>query len=48
MSLADEIRTYYSEISNRMDSMDAKIDDQFATLQVQLQELEARLNKNNE
>ena len=48
MALADEIRTYYSEISNRIDSMDSKIDDQFGTLKVQLQEIEARLNKNNE
>mgnify|MGYP003112227266 FL=1 len=48
MSLADEIRSYYSDMSERLDVMDRKIDDEFGTIKVYLQELEARLNKNKE
>jgi len=48
MSLADEIRTYYSDMSERLDVMDRKIDDEFGTLKVYIQELESRINKNKE
>ena len=46
MSLADEIRSYYSDMSERLDVMDRKIDDEFGTLKVYNQEQEPPVNKN--